>query len=490
MFDVAIIGAGVVGCSIARELARYKLDVCVLEARSDVAMGSSGANSGIVHAGYDCKPGTLMARLNVEGNIMYDEIARELDFPFRRNGSLVLAFTEEDMRTLERLMDQGMRNGVPRLEILSVEEVLRIEPNLNPEIKGALWAPTGGITSPFEVTIAMAENAADNGVQFYLDHAVLSIQRHSDGNFRIETSRGDIISRYVVNAAGINSDLISQMIGEHTFSIQPRKGEYCLYDKKWGSLVTSTIFQPPSRLGKGVLVTPTVDGNLLIGPNAVDIERRDDVDTTPEGLNFVYQKALESVPLLPKNDIITQFAGLRVIADSGDFIIRPSHTVEGFIQVAGICSPGLSAAPAIGKYVVTILNGIMQKEGRGLEQKRDFNPYRRGISRFSDVDWHTREELVKKDAKFGRVICRCEMVTEGEIVQALHRNPPALTIDAIKRRTRAGMGRCQGGFCTPRIMEIMERELGIPMDQLTKKGVGSRIVLGRIKEFLGEDARC
>ena len=490
MFDIAIIGAGVVGCSIARELARYKLDVCVLEAKADVAMGSSGANSGIVHAGYDCKPGTLMARLNVAGNSLYEDIARELDVPFKRNGSLVLAFTDEDMSTLKRLMEQGIKNGVNGLKILPAEEVLKMEPNLNPSIKAALWAPTGGITSPFEVTIAMAENAADNGVQFYLNHAVLSIQRHSDGKFHIETSGGTFIARYVINAAGINSDLISQMVGDDSFRIHPRKGEYCLYDKKWGSLVTSTIFQPPSGLGKGVLVTPTVDGNLLIGPNAVDIDQRNDVDTTYDGLSFVYEKALESVPLLPKNDVITQFAGLRAIADGGDFIIRPSRAVEEFIQVAGICSPGLSAAPAIGRYVATILNGVMQKNGRGLEQKRDFNPYRKGISRFSDADWHTREELIKKDPRFGRIICRCEMVTEGEIAQALHRNPPALTVDAIKRRTRAGMGRCQGGFCTPRIMEIMERELGVPMDQLTKKGEGSRIVLGRIKEFLGEDAGC
>ncbi|MBM7581790.1 glycerol-3-phosphate dehydrogenase [Caldicoprobacter guelmensis] len=490
MFDVAIIGAGVVGCSIARELARYKLDVCVLEAKSDVAMGSSGANSGIVHAGYDCKPGTLMAYLNVKGNVMYDDIARELDVPFKRNGSLVLAFTDEDVQTLHRLLDQGIKNGVTRLKILSAKEVLDMEPNLNPSIKAALWAPAGGITSPFEVTIAMAENAADNGVQFYLGHQVLSIQRCGDSKFHIETSKGAFISRYVINAAGINSDLVSQMVGDHSFSIYPRKGEYCLYDKKWGNLVNSTIFQPPSRLGKGVLVTPTVDGNLLIGPNAVDINDRDDVDTTDEGLGFVYQKALESVPLLPRTDVITQFAGLRAIADGEDFIIRPSHIVEGFVHVAGICSPGLSAAPAIAKYVVDILNGIMQRNSHKLEPKKDFNPHRRGISRFSDADWHTREELIKKDSRFGRIVCRCEMVTEGEIVEALHRNPPALTLDAIKRRTRAGMGRCQGGFCTPRIMEIMERELDIPMEQITKKGGRSRLVLGRIKDFLEGDGEC
>jgi glycerol-3-phosphate dehydrogenase len=490
MFDVAIVGAGVVGCSIARELARYRLDVCVLEAKSDVAMGSSGANSGIVHAGYDCKQGTLMARLNVAGNSLYEDIARELDIPFRRNGSLVLAFTDEDIQTLYRLMDQGIKNGVIGLKILPVEQVLKMEPNLNSSIKAALWAPTGGITSPFEVTIAMADNAADNGVQFYLGHAVLSIRRYDHGKFHVETSKGTFVSRYVINAGGINSDLVSQMVGDRSFSIHPRKGEYCLYDKKWGSMVTGTIFQPPSRSGKGVLVTPTVDGNLLIGPNAVDICHRDDVDTTDDGLGFVYQKALESVPSLPRADVITQFAGLRAIADGEDFIIRPSPTAERFIEVAGICSPGLSAAPAIAKYVVDILNAVMQRNGHGLEHKKDFNPYRKGISRFSDADWHTREELIKKDQRFGRIVCRCEMVTEGEIVQAIHRNPTAFTIDAIKRRTRAGMGRCQGGFCTPRIMEIIERELGIPMEQITKKGDDSRIVLGKVKEFLGEDAIC
>ncbi|NLX71382.1 MAG: NAD(P)/FAD-dependent oxidoreductase [Clostridiales bacterium] len=482
MYDVVIIGAGVVGASIARELSRYDLSIAVLEAGSDVAAGSSGANSGIVHAGYDCNPGTLMARLNVKGNAMFDQISRELDVPFKRNGSLVLAFNEEDISQLEHLKAKGEINGVEDLKILSAEEVLKLEPNINTNVIAALWAPTGGIVCPYGLTIAMAENAADNGVEFYFDNRVVSIDKRENGKFYIETTAGKFISRYVINAAGANADIISNMVGDDSFNIHPRKGEYCLYDRKWGNMVERTIFQPPSAMGKGVLVTPTVDGNLLIGPNAFDTEKRDDNYTSAEGLDFVYNRALESVPSLPRDGVITVFAGLRAIADAQDFIIRPSYKVEGFIQAAGICSPGLTAAPAIAEEVAAILSKV---EG-GLEYNKDFNPVRKGIKRFRDMDWNARAQMVKEDPRYGRIVCRCETVTEGEIVQALHTKLPVNTIDGIKRRTRAGMGRCQGGFCTPRIMEIIERELGIPMEYITKKGGSSRIVYGRIKDLLEE----
>ena len=482
MYDIIVIGAGVVGASIARELARYKLNIAVLEAGSDAAAGSSGANSGIVHAGYDCKPGTLMARLNVQGNAMYDRICKELDVPFRRNGSLVLAFNDEDVFQLERLMVQGVKNGVADLRLLPANEVLEMEPSINPGVVAALWAPTGGITSPYELTIAMAENAADNGVEFYFEHRVESIERKENDKFRIITSRRDFVASCVINAAGVNGDVISKMAGDDSFIIHPRKGEYCLYDRKWGNMVSRTVFQPPSNMGKGVLVTPTVDGNLLIGPNAVDTEKRDDDCTSAEGLAFIYSKALESVPSLPGDGVITVFAGLIAIADEGDFIVRPSGVSEKIIHAAGICSPGLTAAPAIAREVNAILTGICGP----LELKKDFNPIRKGIKRFRDMDWEERMQIVKEDPKYGRIVCRCETVTEGEIVQALRTKLPVNTTDAIKRRTRAGMGRCQGGFCTPRIMEIIERELGIPMEYITKKGGSSRIVLGRIKDFLEE----
>jgi glycerol-3-phosphate dehydrogenase len=482
MYDVVIIGAGVVGTGIARELARYKLNIAVLEAGSDVAVGSSGANSGIVHAGYDCKPGTLMARLNVQGNAMFDEISRELDVPFKRNGSLVLAFNEDDISQLELLMTQGIRNGVPDLQILSGEEVLEMEPNVSSDVIAALWAPTGGITCPYGLAIAMAENAADNGVEFYFEHRVEYIEKKENGVFRIVTSRRDFAARYIVNAAGINGDVISKMAGDDSFSIHPRKGEYCLYDRKWGNTVKRTIFQPPSKMGKGVLVTPTVDGNLLVGPSAVDTDKRDDDYTSAEGLDFVYNIALKSVPSLSGDGVITVFAGLRAIADGGDFIIRPSYKVEGFIHAAGICSPGLTAAPAIAREVAAILARLSGE----LEPNKAFNPLRKGIKRFRDMDWEARAQLVEEDPRYGRIVCRCETVTEGEIVEALKSKLPVNAIDAIKRRTRAGMGRCQGGFCTPRIMEIVERELGIPMECITKKGGSSRIVLGKIKDFLKE----
>ena len=479
MYDIIIIGAGVIGTSAARELSRYDLDIALLEANYDVATGSSGANSAIVHAGYDCTPGTLMARLNVKGNEMYEQTASELDVPFKRIGSMVIALTDEDMDTLNVLLKNGRRNGVKGLELLNKKQALNMQPNLNPDILGALWAPTAGITCPYEMTIAMAENAVQNGVHIFLNTAVKNICKQGE-IFKIQTSNGEFESKYIVNCAGVKSDLISKMAGADEFNIIPRKGEYCLYDKKLGDKVSCVIFQPPSKLGKGVLVTPTVDGNLLIGPNAVDIDNREDSSTTPEGLEYVFHKALSSVPTLSRRDIIRTFSGIRAVSDTGDFIVGESQTLDGFFNAAGICSPGLSAAPAIGREIADIVSGKVN----GLKLNKTFSPYRKAIPRFREMSWEEKDKLIKIKPSYGRIICRCETVTEGEIIDAIHRPRPALTVDAVKRRTRAGMGRCQGGFCTPRVMEIIERELGLEFDRITKKGENSNIAVGRIKEDL------
>jgi len=395
MHDVIIIGAGVIGASVARELSKYQLQVAVLEAKSDVAMGSSGANSAIVHAGYDCKPGTWMARTNVRGNALYDILQKELDIPFRRIGSLVLGFHDDDIEELNRLLEQGRQNGVPDLKILTTEEVLEMEPAISREVKAALWAPSAGITCPYELTIAMMENAIENGVEVYLDHPVVSIRKDEAGYFIVNTPGGTFKSRAVINCAGLYSDEIAKMLGDNDFRIIPRKGEYCLYDRKYGSIVNKVIFQVPGKMGKGVLVTPTVDGNLLVGPSAQDIERKDDTQTTAEGLQFVIEKALLSVPSLPKAGVIRSFAGLRAVGSTGDFILGPSKRVEGLFHAAGICSPGLSSAPAIAEELSYCLIRAMG----GLKKKEKFSPYRKGRPRFRDLTWDVKQDRIKQNLR-------------------------------------------------------------------------------------------
>lgn len=485
MYDFIIIGAGVVGASIARELSRYDVDVAVLEAREDVATATTGANSAIVHAGYDRAPDTTMARLNVEGNRLFDEIKRELDIPFKRVGSLVLAFDEEDEHMLNVLLEQGRKSGVEGLEIISREEVLDREPSINPDILSALWAPTGGITCPYELTVAYMENAIDNGVKIFLNHPVTGISKRDDGTFSITTSDGEFKASYIINCAGLNGDAIPKMLGVKEFTITPRRGEYLLYDRKYGNTVNSVIFQTPSKVSKGVLVTQTVDGNLLVGPNAEDIDEKANISTTDVGLDYVYNMGKKSVPTLTRRGVIRTFAGLRAIADTDDFIIGPSTKVEGLFHAAGISSPGLSSAPAIAKEMIRIL----ERHIGSFAENQNFNPYRRSIPRLKELDRKEQQELIESDPRYGRVICRCETITEGEIVEALHRSLPVTTIDGIKRRTRAGMGRCQGGFCTPRIMEIMERELGVPIENINKSRKGSNIVIGKIREKREEELK-
>ena len=475
MFDVIIIGAGVIGCSAARELAKYKLDICVLERCEDIADGTSKANSGIVHAGFDAVPGSLKAKLNARGNAMFDKLSKELDFPFRRTGSLVLCFDENSTSKLQLLKKQADENGVPDAEIINKKKIKELEPNITDNVFAALYAPTGGIVCPYEMTIAFAENAYENGVKFQMDTAVTDIEKHNDG-YTVVTDKGCFRTKLIINAAGTFADEINNMVSGNKINIIPRKGEYCLFDKAAGSLVSRTIFQLPTELGKGVLVTPTVDGNLLVGPNAVDTNDKDNFETTKEGLDEILKKASESVKKLPMNQIITSFSGLRAHEVNDDFIIGEAPDAENFINAAGIESPGVSCAPAIAVMLKDIVTDKLKTE-----KKDDFNPVRHGIKKFREMNNEERRKLIAENPEYGKIICRCETVTEGEIIDSIRRPLGARSLDGVKRRTRAGMGRCQSGFCSTRIVSILAKELGIPLTEVTKSGGESKLLVSKNK---------
>ena len=478
MYDVIIIGGGVSGAATARELSRYKVSACVLEKEEDVCCGTSKANSAIVHAGYDAVPGSLMAKLNVKGNEMMEQLSKDLDFLFQRTGSLVIGLDEGAMSGLQKLYDRGMANGVKGLRILNREEVLSMEPNITDNVYAALYAPSAGIVCPFGMNIALAENACTNGVEFRFNTEVLDIRKTENG-YEIHTNRGMFQAKCVVNAAGVYADKLHNMVSKKKIHITPRRGEYCLLDKNAGTHVSRTIFTLPTKYGKGVLVTPTVHGNLLIGPTAVDIENKEGTNTTREGLDDVIKKAEQSVKNLPMRQVITSFAGLRAHEDGSEFIIEEVEDAEGFIDCAGIESPGLTSCPAIGEMVAEIV-----REKLGLEEKEDFISTRKGILDPNTLAKEERAELIRKEPAYGNIICRCEMITEGEIIDAIRRPLGARSLDGIKRRTRAGMGRCQSGFCSPRVMEILARELNVNMSDITKSGGNSRLVVGTNKDEL------
>ena len=464
MKDVIIIGAGVSGCAIARELSRYQLDICVLERESDICEGTSKANSGIVHGGFDAKPGTLKAKLNVLGNSMMDEMSKKLDFEFKRNGSMVVCQNEMGIPALEKLLEQGKENGVKGMKILKREQALELEPNLADGVYAVLYIPSGGIVCPFGMNIAYAENAAQNGVEFKLGTEVQLIERVGQ-DYRIQTNQGVFDTKYVINAAGVYADVFHNMVSELKIHIMPRRGDYCLLDKTAGDLVRHTVFQLPNEKGKGVLVTPTIHGNLLLGPTAIDIEDKEATATTAKGLQEVLEKCTKSVKNIPFKQVITSFAGLRAHEEHGEFIIGEVEDAKGFIDVAGIESPGLTSAPAIGIYVRDILAEKME-----LKEKEIFVEERKGIVRFLDLPKEEQNRLLQKNQAYGQIVCRCEQITEGEILDAIHRPLGATTLDGVKRRTRAGMGRCQAGFCTPKVMEILARELHLELKDIRKNG--------------------
>ena len=474
-YDVAVVGAGVVGALISRELSKYDIRVALLEKCNDVAMGTTKANSAIVHGGFDAANGTLKAKLNVRGTELMPKLCADMAVPYRNNGSLVLAFSEEEMEHVRTLYERGVKNGVPKLSVLDKAQVKALEPHVSDEVAGALLSETAGIVCPYELTIAATEVAVTNGVEFIRNCAVEAIKVTADG-FLLATTQGEISAKYVVNAAGIHTDDIARMIGDDSISLVARKGEYYLLDKSFGFMADHTIFQCPNKMGKGVLVTPTVDGNLLIGPSALDVEDKEDVDTTPQGLEFIVEKAKKSVPTLNIRGAITSFAGMRAHPVTDDFIIGFSAKNDCFMNVAGIESPGLSAAPAIAEMVAGLL-----KEKADWQEKKDCILTRKAPVRFRHMTKSEREALIAKNKAYGRIICRCETITEGEILDAIHAPAGARDVDGVKRRTRAGMGRCQGGFCGSKVVEILSRELNMPMNEITKFGGNSKILFEKTK---------
>ena len=480
MYDVIIIGAGVTGCAVARYLSRYQGSALVLERAEDVCCGTSKANSAIIHAGFDAAHGSLMAKMNVQGNRMLPELAKELDFPFRRNSSLVVCMYEEDMPRLRALYENGVKNGVEGLEIVDAQRLHELEPNVSKNAVAALWAPTGGIVCPFNMTIALAENANANGVDFRFNTKVTGFTRGEEG-WTVHTEQGDFQTRYVVNAAGVYADVLHNMVSARKLHITPRRGDYCLLDRQVGGFVSHTVFQLPGKLGKGVLVSPTVHGNIIVGPTAIDIEDRDGTNTTAAGLEELIAKAGISVDNLPIRQTITSFAGLRAHEDHHEFVIGEAEDAPGFVDCAGIESPGLTSAPAIGLTVAELL-----REKLGLRKKEDFIATRKGLLDPKSLTKEAYQALIRENPAYGQIICRCEQVTEGEIIDAIRRPLGARSLDGVKRRTRAGMGRCQAGFCSPRVLEILARELGVSQAEITKCGGASRLIVGVNKDSLAE----
>ncbi len=483
MYDILIIGAGVSGCACARELSRYNAKILVIDKEEDVCTGTSKANSAIVHAGYDAKPGTLMAELNVRGNQIMGDLARDLDIPFRRNGSFVICFSEEDRPGLQKLLDQGHANGVPDLRIVEHDELMEMEPNLSDEIVAALYAPTAGIVCPFILTIALAENANVNGVEFRFNTQAGEI-RKIDGGFVVETNQGPIETKTIVNAAGVYADRFHNLFAEKKLHITPRRGDYCLLDKSTGGFVDKTIFPLPSKFGKGILVAPTIHGNTIVGPTAIDVDDPEGTNTTAAGIDSLITQAGRSVKNLPIRQVITSFAGLRAHEDGHEFVIGELSEAPGFFDCAGIESPGLTSSPAIGKRVADLVSKKL-----GLSKKADFVATRKGVL---DPKKLSREEyaaLIAKEPAYGNVICRCETITEGEILDAIHRPLGARSLDGVKRRTRAGLGRCQGGFCSPKVMEILAREWKVPLSTITKFGPGSELIVGVNKDKIGGEGK-
>jgi glycerol-3-phosphate dehydrogenase len=481
--DVVVIGGGVVGCAIARELSRYSLSVVLLERAPDVATGTSKANSGILHAGFDAEPGTWKARLNVHGSRIYQTASEELGIPRRRIGSLVVASDEAQLGALEALQRRGVENGVTGLALWSRDQLLSHEPNLSSDVMGALWAPTAAIVCPFLATIAFAENAIRNGASIMTECEVTGIAVAGNAMTAVDTNLGRIETRFVVNAAGVHSGDVARMAGDESFTIKPRRGEYILFDRGAGELVRSVVFPTPNKVSKGILVAPTVHGNVFIGPNATEVDDLEDIETTRLGFNEIISGARRILPKLPLAAAITEFAGVRAAAGH-DFVIGPSPVVRGLVHAAGIQSPGLTAAPAIAEAIVESL----AEAGLRLKANPSFVPVNPVQPNFAHLSPSDQAKLIAADPLYGRVICRCETITEGEIVAAIRSPCGAKTLDGVKRRVRTSMGRCQGGFCGPRVTAILARELGIPVTAVRKDGAGSWLFLSREELETAEQA--
>ncbi len=485
-YDIVIVGGGVIGAAIARELSKYEISICLLEKDSDVASGTSKANSGIIHAGYSASENTLKGKLNVEANPVFDKLCSNLKVPFERKGSLVVGFNRQDRKHLQQKKREGENRGIKGLKVLNEKELREKEPKIHPGAEFALYAETAGVVSPYKLTIALAENAALNGAEIKLNTRVIDIETSKNCISRVETNKGWIDCSVVINAAGLYADEIAEMVGEY-YEITPRKGEYHLYDKEFGNLVNHVIFPMPDEKSKGILVTPTVAGNLLLGPNSQEVEDKNDVAVSAEGLEEVRAGGKKLFPDLPQNGVIASFAGLRATLPGEDFKIEPLEDVIGFIDVAGIQSPGLSCAPAIAWMVRDIVEDISCdiKSEIKLKEKTEFTPELDKLPHLQDFE-NCREKwqnYFEENKDYGKIVCRCEHVTKGEIIDALNRPFVSPTLNGIKRRTRAGGGRCQGGFCGPRVAEIIAEEQNISPLEVTKSGPGSEILAARVKDI-------
>ncbi|MEM1507497.1 MAG: NAD(P)/FAD-dependent oxidoreductase [Candidatus Bathyarchaeia archaeon] len=488
---VAVIGAGVVGASISRVLSMFEdFEVILVEKEADVGWGVSKANTGIIHAGYDDEPELypLRARLCVEGNRIWRKWAEDLDIPIKWCGSLVLAFDDDEANILKELFRRGLKNGVEGLEIVGAGEVKVLEPNASENVTAALWAPTAGQISPWDAVIALVENSVANGVKLHLSTEVRGVRVKGGCVTGLETSRGFLEADWVINASGLYADKIAETAGIGGYRIKPRRGEYFVFDREAEPKVTRILFPTPTPISKGVVVTTTVEGNLMIGPSAEDLAeyQRDEKGNTRSGLDYVWSSASKLVKKLPPRSMIIRFfAGLRPEPTGGDFIVRKYDEVHGFIDAAGMRSPGLTSAPAVAYMVLDLLRSDL---GRELKRKEDWNPYRKRILRFFELTHSERSALISREPRYGRIICVDEMVTEMEVVEAIRRG--ATTIDGVKFRTRACVGKCQGSSCMYKIAVILSRELGIPLWKVSVKGSGTEIGMGDIKALFEGEGEC
>lgn len=482
--DVVIIGGGVIGTAIAHQLAKYNLAIVLVEKESDICMGSSKANSSMIHDGYNVDANKLKGKLVLKANPYFEKLCSDLYVQYTKKlGSIVVGFEDEDMKVMKEQLENGNKNGIKGLKIVGRDEILQLEPYINPKVKFGLLNPNTGIINPFELTIALAENAAINGVKVLLNAEVQDIIIKDKKVEAVKTSQGTIETKVVINAAGLYADKIASMVEDIDFEIKPRKGQYFLYDKKWSYLVKHAIYSAPSKISKGMIILPTTEGNILGGSNAETIDDKENLATTYEGFEEIYNNTIHHIfPNLPRmRDIITTFSGLRAAATSEDFIIGYAKTIKGFINVAGIQSPGLSSSPAIASMAEDLVRGL--NYDLNFTEKKNYRRDRPKPIILRDLPYEERSELIKKNPDYGTIICRCETVSKGEIIDAIHRPIPAANMDAIKRRTRAGMGRCQGGFCGPRVLNILRRELDISPLEVTKKGKGSYVLISNSKEL-------
>lgn len=481
--DVVVIGGGIIGTAILRELSKYDLRSVLVEKEPDLATGTTKANSAILHAGFDAAEGSLKAIMNVRGNHLYHELEDQLDLDIKWTGSLVVATNEEELATLSELMERGHANGVKGLEILTPEQVLAKEPNLTKNITGALWAPSAGVCWPFAMAVAFAQCAVQNGAEVITDCRVEGIDLENGKVAAVRTNKGTIKTKYIINAAGLYADTVAKMAGDSSFTIHPRKGEYILFDKTASaSMVNGVVFPTPTKTSKGILVCTTTHGNTFIGPNAEDLEDKEDRSVTLGGMEKIMTSARKLLPTIPMGGAITEFCGLRAVADTGDFIIRNSE-VAGLIHAAGMQSPGLTAAPAVAEEVLELL----RESNPNLLLKAGFKAVLPKKVIFHRLSREKQAQVIKENKLFGRVICRCETITEAEIVAAINEPCGARTVDAVKRRTRAGMGRCQAGFCGPRVTQILARELGIPVTEVLKEHADSHMFYEK-NQVTGEEA--